>query len=167
MSWWLNVLNTCTFMYTVFLLWKLPTPPVKVPPCCSSSPWGHWSPLVLSLYLKFHTHNRLITNFIIFLFNPRVRNDYCSFTCANEHDIVLSISSIDSVHSDLCKAVVHIGPDEDGPSAHRVDRVVHQRVVTRELNHIIWETLCWLKAAECLAGALKKGRKNRISILGT
>lgn len=71
------------------------------------------------------SHTQPLNNVIIFLFNPRVRNDYCSFTCANEHDIVLSISSIDSVHSDLCKAVVHIGPDEDGPSAHRVDRVVH------------------------------------------
>lgn len=71
-----------------------------------------------------------------------VTSENCPFTCANKHDVILPVSSIDSVHSDLCEAVVHISPDEDGPPGHRVDRVIHQRVVTRKLNHIIWETLC-------------------------
>ena len=86
-----------------------------------------------------------------------------SITCAYEHDVILSISSVDSVHSDLCEAVVHVGPDEDGPSAHGVHRVVHQRVVTRKLDHVIWETLRGLETAECLAGTLMEERKVWIS----
>lgn len=65
-----------------------------------------------------------------------------SLTCANKHDIILPIGSADSVHCNLCEAVVHISPDEDGLSAHRVDWVIHQRVVTSKLDHIVWETLC-------------------------
>lgn len=80
------------------------------------------------------------------------KKSFC--TCANEHDIILSIGSVHSVHSDLCEAVVHVGSNKDGPSAHRVDGVVHQRVVTCKLDHIIWETLCGLKAAKGLAGTL-------------
>lgn len=80
-----------------------------------------------------------------------------SSTCANKHDIILSVSSADSVHGDLCEAVVYICLDKDGPSGHRVDWVVHERVMTCKLNHIVWETLCGLKAAKCLAGTLKKG----------
>lgn len=81
------------------------------------------------------------------------------FTCANKHHIILSVRSVDFVHSNLCEAVVHVGSDEYGPSAHRVDRVIHQRVVTRKLDHIIWETLRGLKTAKCLAGTLMEGNK--------
>lgn len=84
-----------------------------------------------------------------------------SFTRANKHNIVLSVSSADSVHGNLCEAVVHICPDEDGPSAHRVDWVIHQRVVTCKLNYIIWETFCGLKTAECLAGTLTEGKREK------
>lgn len=89
----------------------------------------------------------------------RVRIEYKSFTCAYKHDIILSVCGADSVHSNLCEAVVHVSSDEDGPSAHRVDRVIHQRMVTRKLDHIIWETLRGLKTAECLAGTLMEGNK--------
>ena len=90
-----------------------------------------------------------------------------SFTCANKHDIILSIGGADSVHRDLREAVVHVGSDEDGPSAHRVDRVVHQRVVTRKLDHIVRETLCGLKTAECLAGTLMEGNKESFITIPT
>lgn len=96
------------------------------------------------------------------MFKYRVkRTKNPSFTCANEHDIILSVGSADSVHGNLCEAVVHVSSDEDGPPAHRVDRVIHQRVVTRKLDHIVWETLCGLKAAECLTGTLMEGNKEK------
>lgn len=82
-----------------------------------------------------------------------------SVTCADEHDVILAVSRVDSVHSDLGEAVVHVGPDEDGPPAHRVDWIVHQRVVTRKLDHIVREALGRLKAAECLARTLQKRKK--------
>lgn len=77
-------------------------------------------------------------------------------TCANKHDVVLSVRSTDSVHGNLSEAVVHVSSDEDGPSAHGVDGVVHQRVVTCKLDHIVWEALCGFKASECLAWTLSR-----------
>lgn len=64
-----------------------------------------------------------------------------SVTCADEHDVILAVGRVYSVHGDLRETVVHVGPDEDGPPAHRVDRIVHQRVVTRKLDHIVREAL--------------------------
>lgn len=87
----------------------------------------------------------------------RFRSENKSFTCADEHDIVLSVGGADSVHGDLREAVVHVGSDEDGPSAHGVDRIVHQRVVTGKLDHIVRETFRGFKAAERLAGTLQGG----------
>lgn len=82
-----------------------------------------------------------------------------TLTCSYKHDIILSISSAHSVHSDLGEAVVHVGPDEDRPPCHRVHWVVHERVVTGKLNHVVWETFCRLKAAESLTGTLREGNK--------
>lgn len=112
-----------------------------------------------------------MTRIILIHYHVTITTNICqvktiSFcTCANEHDIILSISSVDSVHSDLRETVVHIGSNKDGPSAHRVDGVVHQRVVARKLDHIIWETLCGLKAAKRLAGTLVWERKNEVRCL--
>lgn len=141
----------------VFLLWRPPALPVEVPPCCSSSPWVRWSPLVLSLCLKWEIQSILMSLFKILTVKGWQWKQM--ITCANEHYIILPISSTDSVHSDLCEAIVHVGSDEDGPPAHRVDWIIHQRVVTCKLDHIIWETLSGLKAAKCLAGTLMKGSK--------
>lgn len=80
-------------------------------------------------------------------------------TCADKHDIILPIGSVDSVHSYLCEAVVHISPDKDGPSAHGVNWIIHEGVVTSELDHIVWETLCGLKTAKSLAGTLKEDER--------
>lgn len=74
----------------------------------------------------------------------------------------MAIGGADSVHSDLREAVVDVSSDEDGPPAHRVDRVIHQRVVTRKLNHIVRETLCRLKTAKCLTGTLKEENKHKM-----
>lgn len=84
------------------------------------------------------------------------------FTCSNKHNIVLSVSSAYSVHSDLREAVVHISPDEDRPPGHGVDGIVHERVVACKLNHIVWETLSGLEAAKCLTGTLMEAEKNKI-----
>lgn len=111
--------------------------------------------------MGFFTH-RIIMLFKYWI-KLRVKIENKSFTCANKHDIVLSVGSADSVHSNLCEAVVHVSSDEDGPSAHRVDWVIHQRVVTCKLNYIIWETLCGLKTAECLAGTLIEGNREKFS----
>lgn len=74
----------------------------------------------------------------------------------------MAIGGADSVHSDLREAVVDVSSDEDGPPAHRVHRVIHQRVVTCKLNHIVWETLCRLKTAKRLTGTLKEENKHKI-----
>lgn len=87
-----------------------------------------------------------------------------SLTCADEHDVVLAVGRVDSVHGDLREAVVHVAPDEDGPPAHGVDRVVHQRVVTGELDHIVREALRGLKTAKCLAWTLQKEKKKKNKI---
>lgn len=84
------------------------------------------------------------------------------FTCSNKHNIVLSVSSAYSVHSDLHEAVVHICADEDRPPGHGVDGIVHERVVACKLNHIVWETLSGLEAAKCLTGTLMEAEKNKI-----
>lgn len=74
----------------------------------------------------------------------------------------MAVGGVDSVHSDLREAVVDVSSDEDGSPAHRVDRVIHQRVVTCKLNHIVWETLCRLKTAKCLTGTLEEENKHKI-----
>lgn len=146
-----------------FLLWRPPALPTEVPPCCSSSPWEHWSLLVPSLCLQGGDTVSEVS-FIIFQVEYRWQTWilFKRITCANEHDIILAIGGVDSVHSDLREAVVDVSSDEDGPPAHRVDRVIHQRVVTCKLNHIVWETLCRLKTAECLTGTLKEENKHNI-----
>lgn len=93
----------------------------------------------------------------------RVQTENRSFTCADKHDIILSVGSADSVHGDLCEAVVHVSSDEDRPAAHRVHRVVHQRVVTCKLDHVVWETLRGLKTAERLAGTLMEGNEEQFN----
>lgn len=146
-----------------FLLWRPPALPTEVPPCCSSSPWEHWSLLVPSLCLQGEDTVSKVS-FIIFQVKYRWQTwiVFKCITCANKHDIILAIGGTDSVHSDLREAVVDVSSDEDGPPAHRVDRVIHQRVVTCKLNHIVWEALCRLKTAKCLTGTLKEENKHKI-----
>lgn len=85
-----------------------------------------------------------------------VKSESSSFTCANKHDVVLSVSCADPVHGDLREAVVHVSSDKGGPSVHGVHGVVHERVVTGKLDDIIRETFSGFKAAESLTGTLKE-----------
>lgn len=78
-------------------------------------------------------------------------------TCSDEHDVVVAIRSADSVHNDLCEAVWHSSAQEERTATERRHWVIHQRVMTCKLDHIIWETFSGLETSERLTGTLHKG----------
>lgn len=55
--------------------------------------------------------------------------------------MVSPISSIHTVHSNLCVLVVSAYADDQRPSVDGVDGIVHERVVPNESDNIIWEVL--------------------------
>lgn len=67
----------------------------------------------------------------------------------------MAISSGDTVHSDAGESVGHGGLQEEGALAMGQDRVVHQRVVTGKLDHLVWEVLGGAEGAEGFAGTLQ------------
>lgn len=76
-------------------------------------------------------------------------------TCANKHDIILSILCFDSVYNQLGELVVHICPHHDGSPTYRVHWVVHGWVHPGEGDDIIGKVLGRVKTSKCLTGALR------------
>lgn len=76
-------------------------------------------------------------------------------TCPNEHDIVLSVLCLHSVHHQLGELVVHVCPHHDGTPAYRVHWVVHGWVTPGEGDDIIREVLGGVESSKCLTGALR------------
>lgn len=76
-------------------------------------------------------------------------------TCANKHDIILSVLCFDSVYHQLGELVVHICPHHDGSPPYRVHWVVHGRVHPGEGDDIIGKVLGGVKTSECLTGTLR------------
>lgn len=76
-------------------------------------------------------------------------------TRSDEHDIILSILRLHSVHHQLGELVVHIRPHHDGTPADWVHRVVHGRVTPGEGDDVIGEVLGGVKSSERLAGTLR------------
>ena len=76
-------------------------------------------------------------------------------TRADEHDIILPVLCLHSVHHQLGELVVHIRPHHDGTSPYRVHRVVHGRVTPGERDDIIGKVLGGVEASEGLAGTLR------------
>lgn len=78
-------------------------------------------------------------------------------TCSNEHDVVMAICSINSIHSDLCEAVRHSSAQEERTATEGCHWVIHQRMMTCELDHVIWEAFSGLETSKRLTGTLNKG----------
>lgn len=61
--------------------------------------------------------------------------------CAQKQNVVSPISSVDTVHSNLCVLVVSAYADYQRPSVDGVDGIVHERVVPNKSDNVIWEVL--------------------------
>lgn len=76
------------------------------------------------------------------------------FTRPDEHDVVLSVLRLHSVHHQLGELVVHVRSHHDGTPAYRVHRVVHGGVTPGKGDDIVGKVLGGVESSECLTGAL-------------
>lgn len=76
-------------------------------------------------------------------------------TCPDEHDIILPVLRLHSVHHQLGELVVHVRPHHDGTPAYWVHWVVHGWVTPGKGDDIIREVLGGVESAECLTGTLR------------
>lgn len=72
-------------------------------------------------------------------------------TCPDEHDIILSVLGLHSVHHNLFELVRNIGLDEHRLAQGRIHRPPHQWVAAGELQHRVREVL---RAGELSAGLI-------------
>lgn len=82
-------------------------------------------------------------------------------TCPDEHDVVLSVLRLHSVHHQLGELVVHICPHHDGTSTYRVHWVVHGWVTPGEGDDIIGEVLGGVKSSKSLTRTLRTRPKRK------
>lgn len=80
-------------------------------------------------------------------------------TCADEEDIVVSISSCDTVRSDLGEGVPGSHLLEERAPTDGQDGIVHEGVVPGKLDDIIRKVLGGTEGAKSLAGALGGGEE--------
>lgn len=76
-------------------------------------------------------------------------------TCPNEHDIILSVLGLHSVHHQLGELVVHICAYHDGTPTYGVHRVIHGRVTSGKGDDIVRQVLSGVEPSECLTGTLR------------
>lgn len=93
---------------------------------------------------KYNTQTKQMTNMLC--------------TCANEHDVILSVLRLHSVHHQLGELIVHVCPHHDGTASYWVDWVVHGWVAPGKGDDIIRKVLGGVKTSECLAGTLRDGQ---------
>lgn len=83
-------------------------------------------------------------------------------TCANKHDIILSVLCFDPIHHDLFKHVRNVGLDEHWLAQGWVHWPPHQWMTAGKVQHRIGEILCAAKLSSRLigdfTGALKMQR---------
>lgn len=79
------------------------------------------------------------------------------FTCAYEHDIILSIFRFYFVHHDLRELVIHVCFDYDWSIVDGVDWIKHGRVAPSKGDDLIGELLSGVVPSECFAWALWNG----------
>ena len=84
-----------------------------------------------------------------------------TLTCANEEDVVVSVSSCHTVCSDLGEGVPGTHLQEERAPTHGQDRIVHEGVVPGKLNDVIRKVLGRTEGAKGLAGALGDGEEAR------
>lgn len=77
-----------------------------------------------------------------------------TLTCANEEDVIVSVSSCYTVCSDLGEGVPGIHLYEERATTHGQDRIVHEGVVPGKLNDVIRKVLGRTEGAKGLAGTL-------------
>lgn len=77
-------------------------------------------------------------------------------TCANEEDVIVSVSGSYTVDSNLSESVTCTHLHEDRAPPDGQDRVVHERVVPGKLDDVIREVLGGTEGAKGLAGTLKR-----------
>lgn len=77
-------------------------------------------------------------------------------TCANEHDVILPILRLHSVHHYLGELVFHVGLDDDWPVVDWVDGVEHGRVSPRKGDDLVWKIFRRIETTESFTGALRK-----------
>ena len=81
-------------------------------------------------------------------------------TCAQEEDLVVAVCGGHLVHSDGGVLVVRLRSDHQGPPAHGVDRIEHDRVVPDKRHHVVRELLGALNVrGEGSAWTLEGGRQ--------
>lgn len=76
-------------------------------------------------------------------------------TCANEHDIVLSVLCLHFIHHQLGELVVYVCPHHDGTPPYGVHWVVHGWVSPGESDDIIGKVLGGVETSKCLTGTLR------------
>lgn len=80
-------------------------------------------------------------------------------TCSDEHDVIVAVCSINSIHSDLCEAVRHSCAQEEWTATEWRHWVIHQGVMTRKLDHVIWKAFGGLETSKRLTGTLKSSKR--------
>lgn len=87
-------------------------------------------------------------------------------TCSQEHNLILSIISQNSVHNNVSQGVVHFDTREHGATTQGVHRAIHQRVESNKSDNFIREVFGGLDPwIICLAWALKWVRSGMTSQL--
>lgn len=76
------------------------------------------------------------------------------YTCAYEHNIILSIFCFYFIHHYLSELVVHICFDDDWSIVNGVDRVEHGWVASGKGHNFIRKVLSCIKSSKCLAWTL-------------
>lgn len=80
------------------------------------------------------------------------------FTCAYEHDVILSILRFHFIHHDLSELIIHVRFDYDRSIVDGVDRVEHGRVAPSKGHDLIGELLGGVIPPEGFARALWRGQ---------
>lgn len=137
------------------LPWKPEAPPAPALPSHSSSVWAQRSLLAQSPHLSERKHCVRVRGTMGHCRHSETETAARSLTCADEHNIVLSICSSHPVHSKLGGGEVSMTVQEDWPPSSRSYRVKHKRVIPCKLQHIVWKVLCGFKTPKCFTGALE------------
>lgn len=91
----------------------------------------------------------------------------CALTCADEEDVIVSVSSGYSVDSNLSEGVTGIHLYEERPPPSGQDWVVHERVVPRKLDDVVREVLGGTEGAKGLTRTLGKEERKASRDIGT
>lgn len=116
--------------------------------------------------IHYHNSNKFFKSKINILNISRIFREPDSVllwrTCADEHDVILSVLCLHSVHHQLGELVVHICPHHDGAPPYGMHWVVHGWVTPSESDDIIGEVLGGVEPSKGFTGTLRGTRSTEM-----